>query len=68
MLISLAIGSKETLTVWVNPKTVKMQREISSPVKSNLRSSREFLQKGNQDSKKPLRAKSCDMSDFSGHM
>jgi hypothetical protein len=56
MLISLAIGSKETLTVWVNPKTVKMQREISSPVKSNLRSSREFLQKGNQDSKKPLRS------------
>jgi hypothetical protein len=51
------IVSKETLTVWVNPKTVKMQREISSPVKSNLRSSREFLQKGNQDSKKPLRAK-----------
>ena len=34
-----------------------MQREISSPVKSNLRSSREFLQKGNQDSKKPPRAK-----------
>jgi hypothetical protein len=25
-----------------------MQREISSPVKSNLRSSKEFLQKGNQ--------------------
>jgi hypothetical protein len=50
------IVSKETLTVWVNPKTVKMQREISSPVKSNLRSSREFLQKGNQDSKKPLRS------------
>jgi hypothetical protein len=48
MLISLATGSKETLTAWVNPETVKMQREISSPVKSNLRSSKEFLQKGNQ--------------------
>jgi hypothetical protein len=48
MLISLATGSKETLTAWVDPKTVKMQREISSPVKSNLRSNKEFLQKGNQ--------------------
>jgi hypothetical protein len=48
MLISLATGSKETLTAWVNPRTVKMQREISSPVRSNLRSSKEFLQKGNQ--------------------
>jgi hypothetical protein len=46
MLISLATGSKETLTVWVNPKTVKMQREISLPVKSNIRFSKEFLQKG----------------------
>jgi hypothetical protein len=45
MLISLATGSKEILTVWVNPKTVKMQREISLPVKSNIRFSKEFLQK-----------------------
>jgi hypothetical protein len=48
MLISLATGNKETLTAWVNPKTVKIQREISSPVKRNLRTRKEFIQKGNQ--------------------
>jgi hypothetical protein len=48
MLISVATGSKETLTAWVNPKTVKMQREITSPVKSNLRTSKECPKKGYQ--------------------
>jgi hypothetical protein len=57
MLISLATGSKETLTPWVNTKTVNMKREISLPVKSNLRTRKEFLQKRNQ----------THMSDFSGH-
>jgi hypothetical protein len=48
MLISLATGRKETLIAWVNTKTVKMKREISLPVKSNLRTRKEFIQKGNQ--------------------
>jgi hypothetical protein len=48
MLISLATGRKETLIAWVNTKTVKIQREISSPVNSNLRTRKEFIQKGNQ--------------------
>jgi hypothetical protein len=48
MLISLATGRKETLILWVNTKTVKIQREISSPVNSNLRTRKEFIQKGNQ--------------------
>jgi hypothetical protein len=34
-------GSKETLTAWVNTKTVKMKREISLPVKSTLRTRKE---------------------------
>jgi hypothetical protein len=59
MLILLATWSKETLTSWVNPKTVKMQRNqlTSKKQHKNHHWQQRIPSKRKSDSKKPLRAK-----------
>jgi len=66
MLISLATGSKETLTAWVNTNTVKIQREISSPVKKQPQNEKRIHSKRKSNSKNPLRAKTRKVEEITG--
>ena len=56
MLISVATGSKETLTAWVNPKSQNAKRNHLTSKKQPQNQQR-MSSKRISDSKKPLRAK-----------